>query len=449
MDLDVDHYSKEELVQLLGLEEVVDKDNIMEAIRQKIKEYPSKKTVTFFKEIEKRLLDEIKEETVTQTIQVERKPGTINPDLKQTITRLINIDSAFRIASKNNTSDKFIFQLTEPLLNVVSLSLYSLEIPQSWYTCTAAKGTVTFVVCVIKDEAIKYPVTIEEGNYTTVSLYTEVVNKINAALVDVLTVAPVYDHNKGKLTLVFTPKNIGDFFVLQLFWVDDTVPELANNRFNSNLGWLLGYRLAITDCVARGNDLYQPFAYFLAVAESLVDPSGTKYLLLSLEDYKTNRINRSIIAVSNTPNTPITMPTYFTQDTPQYRTSSTTVQAIPTNNRNLTTKQIYTINAISDQPATHNAILSYDSSNFFAKVAVKRTEWAKTTVDGITEAIDGVPGKLFVENGGPLALQSREYFGPVNLQTLSIGLYDDKGNLLGMNGMDWSVSLMVKSIYQY
>jgi hypothetical protein len=443
MDLDVDHYSKEELVELLGLEEVVDKDNIMEAIRQKIKEYPGKKTVTFFKEIEKRLLDEIKEETVTQTIQVERKPGTINPDLKQTITRLINIDSAFRIASPTNTSDKFIFQLTEPLLNVVSISLYSLEIPQSWYTCTAAKGTSTFVVCVITDVATKYPITIAEGNYTTVSLYTEVVNKINAALTGILTVAPVYDHNKGVLTLVFTPV-IRDSIV-QLFWVDDTVPQLASNRFNSNLGWLLGYRLAITPTVRK--DEYPDS--LVATAESLVDPSGTKYLLLSLEDYKTNRINRSIVAVSNTPNTPISMPTYFTQDTPQYRTSSTTVQAIPTNNRNLTTKQIYTINAISDQTSTHNAILSYDSSNFFAKVAVKRTEWAKTTVDGITEAIDGVPGKLFVENGGPLALQSREYFGPVNLQTLSIGLYDDKGNLLGMNGMDWSVSLMVKSIYQY
>jgi len=443
MDLDVDHYSKEELVELLGLEEVVSKDSIMEAIRQKIKEYPSKKTVTFFKEIEKRLLNEIKEETVTQTIQVERKPGTINPDLKQTITRLINVDSSFRIASPTNTSDKFIFQLTEPLLNVVSISLYSLEIPQSWHTFTAAKGTVTFVVCVIKDVATKYTVTIAEGNYTTVSLYTEVVNKINAKLTGILTVAPVYNHNTGVLTLVFTPTVPDSIYTLQLFWVDDTVPELASNRFNSNLGWLLGYRLAITPCVARSN-----FTRFEATAESLVDPSGTKYLLLSLEDYKTNRINRSIVAVSNTPNTPISMPTYFTQDTPQYRTSSTTVQAIPTNNRVLTSKQIYTINAISDQTSTHNAILSYDSSNFFAKVAVKRTDWAKT-VDGVTETIDGVPGKLFVENGGPLSLQSREYFGPVNLQTLSIGLYDDKGNLLGMNGMDWSVSLMVKSIYQY
>lgn len=441
MDLEVDHYSKEELIELLGLDiDGITPVSIQEAVRQKIKEYPGTKQTAFFKDIEARLLDETKEEDIAKVVQVDVKRGTINPDLKQTITRLINVDSSFRIASPTNTSDRFIFQLTEPLLNVVSVSLYSMEIPQSWYTFTAAKGTVSFVLCVLTDTATKYLVTIDEGNYTTVSLYTEVVNKINAKMTGILTVAAVYNHNKGVLTLVFTP--LVPIYGLQLVWVDDAFPDLVANRFNSNVGWLLGYRLSITNCVPRAN-----FTRFEATAESLVDASGTKYLLLSLEDHKTNRINRSIVAVSNTPNTPIAMPTYFTQDTPQFRTSATTVQAIPT--ANLTSKQIYTINAISDQTFTRNAILSYDSSNFFAKVAVKRTEWAKTNSDGITETVDGVPGKLFVENGGPLALQSREYFGPVNLQTLTIGLYDDKGNLLGMNGMDWSVSLMVKSIYQY
>lgn len=445
MDLEVDHYSKDELIELLGLDlDGINAVSIKEAVRQKITEYPGAKQETFFKDIEARLLGEIKEEDVAKTVQVDVKRGTINPDLKQTINRLINVDSAFRIASPTNTSDRFIFQLTEPLLNVVSVSLYSLEIPQSWYTFSAAKGTVSFIVCVITRDggtATKYPVTIAEGNYTTVSLYTEVVNKINAVMTGIFTASPSYNHNTGILTLVFTPIDT-DIFTIQLFWVDNSTPLLANNKFNSNVGWLLGYRKSITTADRKKTDLF-----WTAPAESLVDASGTKYLLLSLEDHKTNRINRSIIAVSNTPNTPIAMPSYFAQDTAQYRTSATTIQAIPT--RNLTSKQIYTINAISEQAMTNNAIESYDSSNFFAKIAVKRTEWAKTTPTGGTEAVDGVPGKLFVENGGPLSLQSREYFGPVNLQTLTIGLYDDKGNLLGMNGMDWSVSLMVKSIYQY
>ena len=444
MDLEVDHYSKEELIELLGLDiDGISHASIKEAVRQKIVEYPGAKQSAFFKDIESRLLGETKEEDVAKTIQVDVKRGTINPDLKQTITRLINIDSSFRISTPTNTSDRFIFQLTEPLLNVVSVSLYSMEIPQSWYTFTAAKGTVSFVICVLLDDAKKFLVTIDEGNYTNVSLYTEVVNKINARMTGILRVEATYNQNTGKLTLKVIP--LVPMLGVQFVWVDDDFPALVANRFNSNVGWLLGYRLAITNCNPRSAD--RPDRYFEAKAESLVDASGTKYLLLSLEDHKTNRINRSIVAVSNTPNTPIAKPAYFTQDIPQYRTSATTIQALPT--ANLTTKQIYTINAISEQTSTRNAILSYDSSNFFAKVAVKRTEWAKTTSTGATEAIDGVPAKLFVENGGPLSLQSREYFGPVNLQTLTIGLYDDKGNLLGMNGMDWSVSLTVKSIYQY
>jgi len=440
MDLEVDHYTSTELIELLGIE-VVNRDTIQIAVKQKIKEYPKKKSVAFFKEIEKRLLDETKEEPIQITKTVEIKKGTINPDLKETIVRLINIDSSYRIASATNTSDKFIFELTEPLLNVVSISLYSLEIPQSWHTFTRAKGTIDFIVYVVTDEAIKYKIEIEEGNYTTVSLYTEVVSKINQTLSGILTVAPSYNHNTGILTLVFTPAPGNDIFTVQLVWVDNSDKDMETNRYGANLGWLLGYRLPVVTCVKTKG-------LFVAQATSLVDVSGTKYIVVSLEDYKTNRINRSIVSINNTPKIRIDMPAYFNQETPQYRTSNTTVHALEST-RYLTNKQIYTINAISDQTISHDTFLSVDSSNAFAKVAVKKTDWAKTGVGGITETIDGIPGKLFVENGGPLALQTRDYFGPVDLLNLSIALYDDKGNLLGLNGMDWSISLMVKSIYQH
>jgi hypothetical protein len=217
---------------------------------------------------------------------------------------------------------------------------------------------------------------------------------------------------------------------------------MANNRYNGCLGWILGYRLPIVTCIRDKNGT------FIAEAPSLIDASGTKYITLSLEDYKTNRLNRSIVSVNNTPKTPIALPSYFSEDVPQYRISPTGIHVIPSNPRNLTSKQLYTINAISDQILPQNRILGNESSNAFAKIAVKRTDWAKTT-NGSTELVDGVPGKLFVENGGPLSLQMREYFGPVDLNQLSVALYDDKGNLLGLNGMDWSFSLIVKCIYQY
>jgi len=448
MDLNVDNYSKEELVKLLGLE-IVDKNTIQESIRQKIKEYPSKKSISFFKEIESRLLKETNEEEVGKTVQVEVKRGTINPDLKTTITRLINVDSSFRdVVNTTNTSDQYVFELTEPLLNVISISLYSVEIPQSWYTFTLDKGTIGFIVCIIREDATQYPVVIQEGNYTTISFYTEVVQKINSTLEGILSVSPFYNPNTGKLTLTFTATDTS-IYNIQLLWLDETgtVASMVNNRYNGCIGWLLGFRLPISTCVRTLQD--DGSYLFIVKAESLVDASGTKYVILSLEDYKTNRLNRSIVGVNNTPKTPISLPSYFSEDIPQYRSSPTGIRVLPSNPRNLTNKQLYTINAISDQKLPEHRNIGFESSNAFAKIAFKKTDWAKTKLDGTTESLDGIAGKLFIENGGPLALQMREYFGPVDLVNLSVALYDDRGNLLGLNGMDWSFSLTVKSIYQY
>jgi hypothetical protein len=35
------------------------------------------------------------------------------------------------------------------------------------------------------------------------------------------------------------------------------------------------------------------------------------------------------------------------------------------------------------------------------------------------------------------------------MTSFSVSLYDDKGMILGLNGMDWSFTIIAKSIYQY
>jgi len=467
MDLDVSNYTIQELSSLIGIEKL-GVEEIKQAIVQQKKEHPSKKSIDFFNSIQERLLKEVKEEPVQKTISVEIKKGNINPDLKTTITRLINIDSAYRSrVSTANTSDQFVFELSEPLLNVVSLSFYSLELPQSWYTISQAKGTNSFLVYLLDDsyedtgsvKDMTLQIIIPEGNYTTEHLCRSVIDAVNKEITDynklyepgfAVTLEPFsecYNHNTGKFTFLFSSPT-KETYTIQLIWVDDDnlYPEMNSNRENYNLGWLLGTRSSLNTC-AYSNKL-GPKHYYKYVPESLVDVSGTKYVTLALDDYKTNRLNRSILSITNTPNKQMTLPKYFTKDVPKYKVSPTKTNALPSNPRNLTSKQIYTINAIMDKQVSHNLITSYDSADSFAKIPVKRTDWGKTDSTGKTVILD-VPNKLFVENGGPIQLQSREYFGPVDISTLSTALYDDKGNLLGLNGMDWSFSLLAKCIYQY
>jgi hypothetical protein len=58
-------------------------------------------------------------------------------------------------------------------------------------------------------------------------------------------------------------------------------------------------------------------------------------------------------------------------------------------------------------------------------------------------------GDVYVEFGGSLQDNKRIYFGPVNIERMRVKLMDDKGNIVNMNGADWSVTLISENLYQY
>jgi hypothetical protein len=456
LDLDVDHYTIEDLTKMLDIKEITER-SVIQATEIVIQRYEKNKDlVDFFTKVQERLLTQVHpiDEPVVNTFQSEIKRGTINPDLKNTVTRFINIDSSCRmfIEHQNLSSDSFDFELTETLLNVVSMALYSVEIPYAWYNNTFSKGTTGVVVCHtivgggLTTETIRTPVQIPEGNYSTNGLPAAVAKAITDAteLNCESSVNPTTGIATFELTLKESdPPRDTSLDVVQLLWFDVSYATnvLVNSRYNSNLGWMLGFRSPLTTCTLVGSK-------YIAVPMSPVDANGTKYIIMSLNDYKTNRINRSLLCVNTFPNITLQTPSYFNASVPQVRTTPTQVNALESNPRQLTAKQVYTINAIAGQQTLNRRFISHLGSDTFAKIPFKKTDWNKYE-NGITTVIDNGPARLFVDGGGPLQLQMREYFGPVDITQLSISLYDDKGHSLDLNGFDWSCTLMVKCIYQY
>ena len=441
MDLDVDHYTTEDLTQLLDIRDLT-REAVLQSTNAVIQRHEKNKDlVTFFTQVQERLLAEVHpiDEPVTTTFQTEVKRGILNPDLKNTVTRFINIDSSCRmlIENQNLSSDSFDFEITETMLNVVSMSLYSVEIPQSWFNNTRSKGTTGFILCQTNTTdtvTTRTPLTIPEGNYSTQGLPAAVAVAINGAGVGCsFTVHP----NTGIVTFTITGN---DNEIVQLLWFDVSYSEevLANSRYNSNLGWMLGFRSPLTTFIQN-----------TARATSPVDANGTKYIIMSLNDYKTNRINRSLLSVNTFPNVPLQTPSYFNASVPQVRVTPTQVNALESNPRQLTSKQLYTINSIANQSSVNRRFVAHLKSDTFAKIPFKKVDWNKYDTDTGTTMIDNAPARLFVDGGGPLQLQMREYFGPVDITQLSISLFDDKGHSLDLNGMDWSCTLMVKCLYQY
>jgi hypothetical protein len=475
LDLDIEHYDVEELKEMLGITTLTP-DNVIETIRQISEQFQKNpQALQFFNEVKERLLEEITSKTeVVSTTEVKR--DILNPELKHTLLRHVNVDSFYRqlIERDNANTDNYNFILNEPIKNVLSVNLYSIEIPYSWYTFSNAKGTTGFGISTIdiNDVVYKFSVSIPEGNYTPLAL----LDAVNRLIADTLTATPItaggwyleqnpvngcayiYPSNGGPSTNT-SPTNTF-FYTIILTWFDSTftIDTLVNSTINHNLGWYLGFRDTTTilyntnSIQAQEVSIRTNLPLGVIKAPSIVDTSGTKYIVLCLADYKTNRINKGMISINNNINPQIDYPSYLNADINQSTNGSTSIEVYAMAPRRLTASQLYTINAISKTTQsfkTRVRINSSDNSDVFAKIPLKGlSRWGSWNGTEYT-VIDGEPGKLFIEFSGPLQNNAREYFGPVDLSSLKVSLYDDKGNLLGLNGMDWSFTLMVSSLYQY
>jgi hypothetical protein len=161
------------------------------------------------------------------TIQYQKSlvytPGKVNPILKETIQRVISIDSQHRDRNINkNVNDycatDFTFNLSEPLQDVVFMKLYSVQIPVTWYTVDSLYGSNFFYLKGNKpgidnvnfDLQIKIP----EGNYKDP---TAVVNKVHESIQTMIANHPdinfgqtdlLYDTNNGRGTMRVDLQNI-------------------------------------------------------------------------------------------------------------------------------------------------------------------------------------------------------------------------------------------------
>lgn len=122
------------------------------------------------------------EDNIQLTKPLDYSKDNLNPLLKQTIKRIISIDSQYRNQQINSPSTNFTFNLSEPLRDVVSLSLYSIQIPYTWYTVNSDYGGNLFYlkgnVPGINNGLHDYKISIPSGNYTPSGIATAV----NAAI---------------------------------------------------------------------------------------------------------------------------------------------------------------------------------------------------------------------------------------------------------------------------
>jgi hypothetical protein len=82
----------------------------------------------------------------THNVDYVADPRKLNPVERKTIFKMISIDSQFREDPGNTSATNFTMNLSESIDNVISMKLYSVQIPYTWYTINETFGSNFFYI---------------------------------------------------------------------------------------------------------------------------------------------------------------------------------------------------------------------------------------------------------------------------------------------------------------
>jgi len=364
--------------------------NNLQSINNSSSILPKLASVNTFNENGKALIVQSNNQGSTQTFTHSYRTGVINPLKKQHSRILFNINTRFRDNYFNTKNTDFIYNLPNPIKNVVSMELVSAEIPACIYTFSSKTNTNEFTIQLYDvsggteflNETEKV-IKIRNGSYTGEQL-EDYLNKFVFTLDNSLNrVACEYHEMTCKFRFFYDrrdisnggagPFNTGVFE--ERFNLDFRLHDTPTSPIQLNMGWLIGYKQPYYDWnnnyVLPHIASYDRFEGYNP--EGIYDCQGTKYLLLSVDDYNNNYTN----------------------------TIQSPFQEGMMKNRGLLAK------IATNAPS--NTILYRE----------------------------------FTLNLNPI----RKYFGPVNIDKLHIQLFDELGRPVDLNNADYSLAIDLEILY--
>ena len=222
-----------------------------------------------------------------------------------------------------------------------------------------------------------------------------------------------------------------------------------NATIDTTLGYILGFHTAAEyefnqsnptnsieskDIVNTNGNTTNTIVTLLS--DAVVNVYLYTYFMIILDDFNQNHLNDGLVTLSKRDYS-VTLPSYANrklakQCNPVTNTVSNTVSAV----NNLTQKQAYSVEQILAEQDRQR--------DFFNQGVYVRDMFALLPVK--TSGV--VPGSIYVEFGGTLQQQERVYFGPVNIRRIAVKLVNDKGDVVDLNGGNWSFQLVCEQLYQ-
>jgi hypothetical protein len=293
-------------------------------------------------------------------------PGIINPIKKRTIKKNLNIDTRFRENYYSTSSTNYNIQLPLNMDNVLQMQLSSIELPTSYYVISKQYNNNYFTITVNDSTSI---VMIPDGNYTQVTIM-DIINAqlllLGAPFSYVSFIVNLHNNNTGSAQTMVGPNGTGPNgpnSVTQIelnFQYDKAGIEDRGTPLPLKFGWYLGFR----------NGVYVGSLNY--VSEGIVDLTGPRYIYLVVDDYN-NNVNNNFYSAFNS---------------------------------------------------------SLLNKNILARISLQANNF-----------------NILQQNNLTVVTTPREYFGPVKLTSMNIQLLDEYGRIVDLNNMDYSFCMTLVTVY--
>lgn len=360
--------------------------------------------------------------------------------------RIINIDSAYRnnLLPKNEiynpyTSSNMMIDLNDTLDSTIELELANVCIPFTFYNISSDSGNNYFYVR--EDGGSTVKVSVNDGNYDNASLVAEINSQLGDASGGAIDISFEFNNITNKITMSATNSNEYEVIFYDnsqnsdYSFVNQCSSLDVQSKVNNNLGWILGFRQVDIDNYDKLS--YDVKSAQNQVAESICYIPYTKYFIIVIDDMNKNQSNKSLVQI-NKDKQHINSKKYFKDidNSLNCLTNDNFDNYVNSSGRSLTKNQLYASLQTNNYRASfnkNNSALSADLiNNVFAIVPFD----TKSLVWGTS---------LFTSDKNKF---KRKYNGPVNISKLNVKLLDDRGNMINLNGAEWSFSMISTHSYK-
>jgi hypothetical protein len=375
--------------------------------------------------------------------------------------KYLNLDVSY-IKQETKLVDLSVNQTSYSQLTATNkLNVYTIDI-------TDANNTFTFFAegdgVVSSTNTNSITVTVPNSTYTRDNLITAINTAIeNATLPDASgSFVSIYTDPVTQLEYTKFRVNINKIFSAKDYRLSYYDPysfvkcyagasSVKNTTWDTTLGWILGYRTntvySLADLVDPTGSQYQTISI---TGDTGVSTNLYNYFMICLDDYNQNHLNDGLVTIT-TKDVNIPLPSYANKSMFQCDpvTGKKTYNVLDkADYSNLTQNQIYSLLEVANAKS-QSLTTSTTSGNTVSSTSYGLGPFVKDVFGLIPMKVAGLAnGASYVEFGGSLQDQNRTYFGPVNIHRMSVKLVSDRGDVVDLNGANWSFSLVCEQLYK-